>query len=74
MPFVTVHVNLLLPDTNPLTEVLAEAGTETLAVPVLDQLPLPIDGTRALNTALLLHTLWSPPALAVDGVLFVTFT
>ena len=74
MPFLAVHVNLLLPDTKPLTVVLAEPGTATLAVPVLEQLPLPIDGTSALNTALLLHTLWSMPPLADDGVLLVTFT
>ena len=67
-------MNLLLPDTKPLTEVLAVAGVATLAVPVLDQLPLPMDGTSALKTAVLPHTLWSVPALEVDGVLFVTFT
>ena len=74
MPLVTVHVNLLLPATKPVTEVLADPGTATVAVPVPDQLPTPMDGIKELSTALLLHTLWSLPAFATEGVLFVTFT
>ena len=67
-------MNLLLPGAKPATDVLAEPGAATLAVPVPDQLPVPIDGTSALSTALLLQTLWSLPAFADEGVLFVTFT
>jgi len=69
MPFVTVHVNLLLPDTNPLTEVLAEAGTDSLAVPVLDQLPLPIVGTVACSVPLPLQLVLAKPAFALTLLL-----
>jgi hypothetical protein len=57
IPLLTVHVNLLFPDTKPVTLVLAEDGETTNAVPVLDHKPVPIDGTKALRTALLVQTL-----------------
>ena len=74
MPLTTVQTNALLPDTKPVAVVLACAALLMPAVPTLLQLPVPIDGTRALNTALFVQTLWSLPALEVDGVLFVTLT
>ena len=74
LPLLTVHVNLLLPDDRPKTEVLAEDGETTDAVPTLVQTPVPIDGTVALRTADELQTLWLDPAEDTDGMLFVTFT
>ena len=74
LPFVTVHVNLLLPDESPLTEVLADDGELTDAEPMLVHKPLPTDGTVAVSTAVEEQTLWLDPASDVDGELLVTLT
>ena len=74
MPLLTVQVNLLVPLGNALTEVLADAGKAITPLPVLDQAPLPMDGTTALKLAVLVQTLKSVPAKEADGVLFVTLT
>jgi hypothetical protein len=74
LPLATVHVNLLLPEARPLTDVLADVGELTDAVPTLVQTPVPIEGTVALNTAVALQTLWFEPADATEGILFVTLT
>jgi hypothetical protein len=74
MPLLTVQVNLLVPLGNALTEVLADAGRAITPLPVLDQAPLPMDGTTALKLAVLVQTLKSVPAKEADGVLFVMLT
>jgi hypothetical protein len=73
-PLITVHTNLLAPDDNPVTEVLADDGLLITDEPVPDHNPLPMDGTIAFNDAVFVHTLKSFPACDIDGVLFVTFT
>ena len=74
MPLLTVHVNLLVPLGNELTEVLADDGEAMTPLPVLDHTPLPMDGTTALRLAVFVHTLKSVPAKEADGVLFVMLT
>jgi hypothetical protein len=73
-PFTTVHTNWLLPADRPLTVVLAELMSPKVDDPVLDQWPLPIDGTTAARDALFVQTLTLLPALAAEVLLFVTFT
>lgn len=74
IPLLTVQTNWLLPVDRPVKLVLADDGSIMLVVPVVDQRPLPIDGTTAAKVAVFVQTLTLLPAFETEVLLFVTFT
>ena len=78
LPFEMLHNNLFVPALNPVMVVLARVESANIAVPDSTvHLPVPEVGVLPARVALVPHTVWSEPALAVVGakliVRFVLF-
>lgn len=70
-PPLIVHCNTLTPNPRPVTLLVASVGVVTVPLPeITDQVPVPLVGVLAANTAvgLLIQTVWFGPATGAEGI------